>query len=134
MVVRHEQWMAKYGRTYSDVSEKARRLEVFKANVAFIESVNARNDKFWLETNQFADITNDEFRSKHTGYKLSVGGSKDRRMTGFRYENVSLDTLPTSVDWRTKGAVTPVKDQGKCGKLKFTLCLNYAQFTFHLDD
>jgi C1A family cysteine protease len=134
MVARHEQWMAKYGRTYSDVSEKARRLEVFKANVAFIESVNARNDKFWLEANQFADITNDEFRSKHTGYKLSVGGSKDRRMTGFRYENVSLDTLPTSVDWRTKGAVTPVKDQGKCGKLKFTLCLNSAQFTFQLDD
>jgi hypothetical protein len=71
MVARHEQWMAKYGRTYSDVSEKARRLEVFKANVAFIESVNARNDKFWLEANQFADITNDEFRAKHSGYKVA---------------------------------------------------------------
>jgi hypothetical protein len=49
MVARHEQWMTKYGRNYSDISEKARRLEVFKANVEFIESVNARNGKFWLE-------------------------------------------------------------------------------------
>jgi C1A family cysteine protease len=134
IVARHEQWMAKYGRVYNDAAEKARRLEVFKNNVAFIESVNAWNDKFWLEANQFADITNDEFRATHTGYKLPVGGSKGQRSTSFRYANVSLDALPTSVDWRTKGAVTPIKDQGQCGKLKFILSLNFAQFTCHLDD
>lgn len=134
IVVRHEQWMTKYGRVYSDAAEKARRLEVFKANMAFIELVNARNDKFWLEANQFADITNDEFRATHTGFKLPLGGSKGRRMTSFRYANVSLDALPTALDWRTKGAVTPIKDQGQCGKLKFILSLNFAQFACHLND
>jgi len=83
--------------------------------VEFIESVNAMNDKYWLEAKQFAEITNDEFRATHTGYKLPVGASKGQRTTGFRYANVSLDALPASVDWRTKGAVTPIKDQGQCG-------------------
>jgi hypothetical protein len=61
----------------------------------FIELVNAGNDKFLLEANQFADITDDEFRATHTGYKVMVGGNKGRK-TGFRYANVSLDALPTS--------------------------------------
>ncbi|KAK3142897.1 hypothetical protein QOZ80_4BG0353610 [Eleusine coracana subsp. coracana] len=113
MVERHEQWVAKYGRVYKDAAEKARRFEVFKANVAFIESVNAENHKFWLEANQFADLTDDEFRAARTGYRPAL--NKGQKTMGFRYANVSLDDLPDSVDWRAKGAVTPIKDQGECG-------------------
>jgi KDEL-tailed cysteine endopeptidase len=114
MVARHESWMVQYGRVYTDAAEKARRLEVFKTNVGFIDSFNAGNRKFYLGVNQFADITNEEFKASkaNKGYKPSL----ERVPTGFRYENVSLDALPTTVDWRTKGAVTPIKDQGQCGK------------------
>ncbi|TKW09481.1 hypothetical protein SEVIR_6G104100v4 [Setaria viridis] len=114
MVARHEQWMAQYSRVYKDAAEKARRFEVFKANVKFIESFNAAgNRKFWLGVNQFADLTNDEFRATKTnkGFKPSPM----KVPTGFRYENVSIDALPATIDWRTKGAVTPIKDQGQCG-------------------
>jgi hypothetical protein len=67
MAARHEQWMAQHGRVYKDSTEKAYRLGVFKANVAFIESFNAAGDhKFWLGVNQFTDLTNDEFRETRT--------------------------------------------------------------------
>ena len=114
MVVKHERWMAQYNRVYMNDVEKAQRFEVFKANVKFIESFNAAgNRKFWLGINQFADLTNAEFRATKTnkGFKPSPV----KVPTGFRYENVSIDALPASIDWRTKGAVTPIKDQGQCG-------------------
>ena len=113
MVARHESWMVQYGRVYKDDAEKAQRFGVFKANVGFIESFNAKNLKFYLGVYQFADLTNEEFKATkaNKGYKPSM----ERMPTGFRYENVSFDALPATVDWRTKGAVTPIKDQGQCG-------------------
>ena len=106
--------MAQYGRVYKDATEKAHKLKVFKANVKFIESFNTENHKFYLGVNQFADLTNGEFKmtKANKGYKASLESAP----TGFRYENVSLDALPATIDWRTKGAVTPIKDQGQCGK------------------
>uniref|UniRef100_A0A8R7UVI1 Cathepsin propeptide inhibitor domain-containing protein n=1 Tax=Triticum urartu TaxID=4572 RepID=A0A8R7UVI1_TRIUA len=38
MVMKHEKWMAQYGRVYKDATEKTRRFKVFKASVEFIES------------------------------------------------------------------------------------------------
>ncbi|KAF7150754.1 hypothetical protein RHSIM_Rhsim02G0016300 [Rhododendron simsii] len=88
MSERHEQWMARYGRV-------------------------AGNRLYKLGINQFADITNEEFQASHNGYK-KPSQLRQSEGTKFRYENVSA--VLASIDWRKKGAVTPVKDQGQCGR------------------
>ena len=111
---RHEKWIAKYGKVYKDVLEKEKRFEIFKKNVEFIESFNSDGTKIYkLGINKFSDLTNEEFKANHNGFKRSHSGSPQTRSL-FRYQNVN--DLPDSVDWVQKGAVTPINDQEKCGK------------------
>ncbi|KAL7243598.1 hypothetical protein ACSBR1_015906 [Camellia fascicularis] len=72
---------------------------------------NAGNQPYKISINQFADLTNEEFQASHNGYRIP-SHARPSKMTPFRYENVTA--VPASMDWRKKGAVTPIKDQGQC--------------------
>ncbi|XP_059637048.1 senescence-specific cysteine protease SAG39-like [Cornus florida] len=114
MLEKHEQWMALYGRVYKDNAEKEMHFKIFKDNVEFIESFNnAGNRPYKLGINQFADQTNEEFQASRNGFKINSSNLRPSKATSFRYENVTA--VPSSMDWRKRGAVTPVKDQGQCG-------------------
>lgn len=105
--------MAHHGRVYKDASEKEMRFNIFKGNFEYIHTFNSVGGRLYkLSLNKFADQTNAEFKSSRNGYKKS-SHTKSGTSTSFKYENVTA--VPTSMDWRKKGAVTPVKDQGQCG-------------------
>ena len=85
-----------------DNMEKEKRQEIFKKNT------ESANRPYKLKVNKFADLNKEEFHASHTGdRRLSI----PRSVSYDKYQN-----LPESIDWRDKGAVTPIKTQGKyCG-------------------
>ncbi|KDP40484.1 hypothetical protein JCGZ_24483 [Jatropha curcas] len=111
MYRKHEQWMTRYGRVYKDDNEKEMRYKIFKENVERIDSFNSDTRRSYrLGVNQFADLTNEEFNTARNRFK---GHMCSAQAGPFRYQNVTA--VPATMDWRKKGAVTPIKDQGQCG-------------------
>ncbi|GFS38159.1 xylem cysteine peptidase 2 [Actinidia rufa] len=107
-----ESWMAKHGKIYKSFEEKLHRFEVFKDNLEHIDDRNKKIINYWLGLNEFADLSHEEFKKMHLGLKAELPKSRGSPEE-FTYRDV-VD-LPKSVDWRKKGAVTPVKNQGSCG-------------------
>ncbi|KAG0479499.1 hypothetical protein HPP92_010138 [Vanilla planifolia] len=111
----YKNWMTTHKRSYNALGEEERRYEIFKDNLRYIDEHNAAADhgahSFRLGVNRFADLTNEEYRAVHLGSRPSPR----KRSPSNRYRVAVGETLPTSVNWNTAGAVTPVKDQGTCG-------------------
>ncbi|XP_059442479.1 vignain [Corylus avellana] len=111
----YERWRSHHT-VSSNLDEKHKRFNVFRENVMHVHNTNKMDKPYKLKLNKFADMTNHEFRSTYAGSKVKHHRMFRGRQLGsrsFMYENE--DTVPPSVDWRKKGAVTAVKDQGHCG-------------------
>ncbi|KAH9695417.1 cysteine proteinase RD21A [Citrus sinensis] len=119
MRMMYEHWLVKHGKNYNALGEQERRFEIFKDNLKFVNEHNAVARTYKVGLNKFADLTNDEFRNMYLGAKMerkkALRAGNGNAKSSDRYVYKHGDALPESVDWRAKGAVGPVKDQGQCG-------------------
>lgn len=101
-------WREEHERVYENYEENYR-YHVFKMNLDKVEKYMAISSDVVLQMNQFGDLSHEEFAARYLAApfdRLSIGG------TSFV---PSTNDLPEQFDWLSKGAVTPVKDQGQCG-------------------
>jgi cathepsin L len=126
-------WSSAFDREYTDLEEASSKFMTWLDNLYVIAESNSQELSYKLGLNQFSDLNTEEFRHYvHGDNGACFKGDERKRIlnrNGRDHGILNRDTdeqplmghmghgiqVPDSVDWSTKGVVTPVKNQGQCG-------------------
>ncbi|KAL1765066.1 cathepsin R, partial [Sigmodon hispidus] len=94
--------------------EEAMRRTVWEKNLKIVKDHNGKDglgkNGFTMEINMFGDMTDEEFKKRMIDFPVRT--HLERKSIWKR--DVDDVVFPKFVDWRKKGYVTPVRDQGSC--------------------
>ncbi|XP_067410660.1 procathepsin L-like [Emydura macquarii macquarii] len=109
-------WKSFHAKEYPEEEEAFRRA-VWEKNLQRIEHHNLESSlgkhSYRLEMNHLGDLTDEEFNQLLNGF-LTDGPERPGGKEAL-FQASAAGEIPKEVDWRTKGYVTPVKNQGHCG-------------------
>jgi len=119
-----EDFKSDYGKTYEE-QESAYRYGIFKDNLDFVNNFDSNSRGFSVAMNEFGDLTSREFASIYNGLNITRKTEKRTFVQSTRTDFADM------LDWRTKGAVTPIKNQGQfvsCWSFSATGSMEAAHF------
>ncbi|XP_011309436.1 uncharacterized protein [Fopius arisanus] len=103
----------KYNKIYSSEEERAVRFRIFQENMQIAQNLQEYEQGTAVYgPTIFADLTPNEFRTKHLGYRPDLKNENNIPLAKATIPNIEL---PLEFDWRHYNVVTEVKNQGSCG-------------------
>jgi C1A family cysteine protease len=103
-------YLAKYGKNYGTKEDMQVRQQLFANTYHDVMNHNmfkVKDTGYTKTINEFADLTAAE-------YKKMLGFIPSNEYKGTPAPRLNA-SVPSSIDWRSKNAVNPVKNQGQCG-------------------
>ncbi|GBN76435.1 Cathepsin L [Araneus ventricosus] len=103
-----------FGKVYDETEEVSRRM-IWEQRVSDVVRHNLRYDlglhSYRKGINEYSDMEHEEFVRIFNGFRRQPG----QKTNASTWVPVFNAQIPDQVDWRTKGLVTPVKNQQQCG-------------------
>jgi cathepsin L len=139
-------WSSTHGKKYDSADEYNKRKTIFAQNSLFVQKWNSNPDsKFRVATNEFADLTNEEFAAQFLANHGLEEENQDeklldrsnflldessQRQVGESLRSGALHVnsgrqLPKAKDWASKGRTGSVYKQGVCAAC-YTFATNAA--------
>jgi len=103
----------RFDKVYS-ANEFFTRYNTYKYWVDFVREHNSGNSTWTAGINQFSDLTPEQFAATYLS-GLPAGSTSRVPSIVIGNDESSDDEPSNDVDWRSKGAVSPAKNQGQCG-------------------
>ena len=108
MFEQFQKFITKYEKKYSSIKEYLARFEVFRRNIM---QTLQENNSYTTGVTKFSDLTLQEFKRTYLNLNYDA-----MAMANFDpYYVKETNAAPASWDWRSKGLVSAVKNQGSCG-------------------